>query len=347
MRALVFGARGAVGSAASAALRQNGHEVVGAGRRAPEDGVAIDASTSAGRARLRVEAARADVVLDASGLESAAVQAAVGVTPLVDVSATALHLERLATGVPEGGAVLLGAGIAPGLSTVLIRALDPQPGEEIDVAIMLGAGEAHGPAAVEWTMRLAGDDVYAAPEAYPVANLRSRRKFPLLDGTLREHLRADFPDDLLVGRPLGVGVRSWLALDSRLATAALRLVGAVPSLAPLLRHAPHLGGEAWSVTAVKRGSTRPLTATGEGQSGATGRLAAIAAERLVELQLRGAVTTADAVRFDELERAGDIRVTGMSAIGAEVDGSKGAFHNSKRYRRHRFPQPIGQRRSLS
>lgn len=315
MRALVLGARGAVGSAASVALRRRGHEVVGAGRHALEDGVAIDATTSSGLAMLRCESVRADVVLDASGLESAAVQAAVGVTPLVDVSATALHLERLASGVPEGGAVLLGAGIAPGLSTVLIRALDSQPGDEIDVAIMLGAGEAHGPAAVEWTMRLAGDDVYAAPEAHPIANLRSRRRFPLLDGTLREHLRADFPDDLLVGRPLGIEVRSWLALDSRLATAALRLVGAAPALAPLLRYAPHLGSEAWSVTAVKRGSARTVMATGEGQSGATGRLAAIAAERLVELQLRGAVTMADAVRFDELERAGDIRVAGMPAIG--------------------------------
>lgn len=314
MRALVLGARGAVGSAASVALRRNGHVVVGAGRRAPEGGVAIDASTSAGLARLRGEAARADVVLDASGLESAAVQAAVGATPLVDVSATALHLERLAAGVPEGGTVLLGAGIAPGLSTVLIRSLDPQPGDEIDVAIMLGAGEAHGPAAVEWTMRLAGDDVYAAPEAHPIANLRSHRRFPLLDGTPRAHLRADFPDDLLVGRPLGIEVRSWLALDSRLATAALRLVGAVPALAPLLRHAPHLGGEAWSVTAVRRGATRALTATGDRQSGATGRLAAIAAERLVELQLRGAVTMADAVGFDELERAGEIRVAGRSVV---------------------------------
>ncbi|WP_102161473.1 saccharopine dehydrogenase [Zhihengliuella halotolerans] len=313
MRALVLGARGAVGTAAAVALRRVGHEVVGAGRSAPEDGIAIDATTSTGLARLRREAARVDVVLDASGIESAAVQAAVGATPLVDVSATASHLERLAAGVPEGGAALLGAGIAPGLSTVLVRALHPQPGEEIDVTIVLGAGESHGPAAVEWTARLAGDNVYAAPESSPVANLRQRRSFRIPDGTLREHLRADFPDDLLVGRPLGIAVRSWLALDSRIATAVLRLVGAVPALAPLLRHAPHLGGRVWSVTAARRGSTSMLTATGEGQSGATGRLAAIAAERLVELQLRGAVTMADAVRFDELERAGDVRVTAGSA----------------------------------
>lgn len=309
MRALVLGARGAVGSAASAALRQHGHVVLPAGRRAPTGGIAIDATTREGRARLRSEAAHVDVVIDSTGLESTAVQATVGTTPLVDVSATAPHLERLAAGVPEGGAVLLGAGIAPGLSTVLVRHLDPQPGDEIDVAIMLGAGEAHGPAAVEWTVRLAGTDVYAAPEQSPIANLRSLRRFPFLDGTRRLHLRADFPDDLLIGHPRGTAVRSWLALDSRLATAALRLVGMVPAAAPLLRHAPHLGGETWSVTAMRRGSRDAVTATGSRQSGATGRLAALAAERLVQLHLTGAVTMADAVRLDEVERAGDVNVS--------------------------------------
>lgn len=304
----MLGARGAVGSAASAALRGRGHEVIGAGRRAPDDGVSIDATTAAGLTRLADEARRADVVLDASGLELAVVQAAVGSTPLVDVSATAAHLEQLATGVPDGGAALLGAGIAPGLSTVLIRVLDPAPGDEIDLAVGLGAGEAHGAAAVDWTVRLAGATLYAAPEPHPIVNFRTRRRLQLPGATPRTHLRADFPDDLLIGRPSGVDVRSWLAMDSRVATAALGLVGALPALAPLLRSAPHLGGHAWSVSAIHRGSGRALAATGVGQSDATGRLAALAAERLVTLGLRGPVTMADAVGADELELAGGLRL---------------------------------------
>ncbi|WP_341974311.1 hypothetical protein [Microbacterium sp. LWO13-1.2] len=44
---------------------------------------------------------------------------------------------------------------------------------------------------------------------------------------------------------------------------------------------------------------------------ATGRLAAISAERLVELRLRGAVMMADAVGFDELERAGGVVRVGL------------------------------------
>jgi hypothetical protein len=299
MRALVLGARGAVGAAASAALRGQGHEVIGAGRRALDDGVRIDARTSAGLTRLAEEARRVDVVLDASGLELASVQAAVGSTPLVDVSATAAHLERLAEGVPAGGATLLGAGIAPGLSTVLIRALNPAPGDEIDLAVVLGAGEAHGAAALDWTVR---------PETNPVVNFRTRRQLPLPGAKPRTHLRADFPDDLLIGRPSGVDVRSWLAMDSRSATAALGLVGVLPALAPLLRSAPHFGGLAWSVSAIHRGSGRVLAATGTGQSDATGRLAALAAERLVTLGLRGPVTMADAMRTNELELAGGLRL---------------------------------------
>lgn len=308
MIALVLGGRGAVGAAATAALRAHGHVVRRAGRRPGEDDddIVIDASTSAGRSRLAEAARRVDVVLDASGLELPGVQAAVGTTPLVDVSATASHLERLAAGVSAGGTVLLGAGIAPGVSTVLVHALDPAVGDDIDVAVMLGAGEAHGAAAVEWTARLAGATIHAAPEMHPVINLRSRRSLRDVRGSTRSYLRADFPDDLLIGRPSGAAVRSWLALDGRVATAALGLVGALPAVAPLLSRAPHIGSDSWSVMAVHRSSGRVRAVSGRGQSAATGRIAALAAERLVEGGLRGAMTMAAVLAPDELELAGGL-----------------------------------------
>lgn len=312
MRALILGASGAVGAAAAGALRDRGHTVIGAGRRAPAGGIALDATTTAGLELLADRAATVDIVLDASGLELPGIMTAVATTPLVDVSATAHHLERLSATVPANGTVLLGAGIAPGLSTVLIDALSPEPGDDVDIAVVLGAGEQHGPAAVDWTVRLAGSMLHASPEPDPIPNLRSRRRLPMVAGPDRVHLRADFPDDLLIGAPRGVAVRSWLAMDSRVATAALGLVGAVPALALLLRYAPHLGGETWSVSAIERGSGRMIAATGEGQSGATGRLAALAAERLVERGLRGAVTMADAVTVDELRLAGGVRLVERS-----------------------------------
>ncbi|MDQ1218314.1 NAD-dependent epimerase/dehydratase family protein [Microbacterium arborescens] len=297
---LVLGSRGAVGAAAADALRAGGHAVVGVSRRPEPGGIAADVTTARGRDALAEAARRADAVIDASGLEITAVQDAVGATPLVDVSATASHLARLADRVADGGAVLLGAGIAPGASTVLVRALAAVPGDDVDVTVMLGAGEHHGAAAVDWMAGLAGAPVHAAPEVEPVVNLRSARRFRAPRRGSRTYLRADFPDDLLLGVPSGVAVRSWLALDSRVATGALRVVGAFPRLAPLLRRAPQFGTSRWHVGAVHRQSGRSFSAWGEGQSLATGRLAALAATRLVEQGVRGAVTMADVVGIDHL-----------------------------------------------
>lgn len=313
---LVIGARGAVGTAATAALRTAGHRVVEVSRRPGAGGVAADITTAPGRAALADAATRADVVIDASGLEIAEVQDAVGSTPLVDVSATASHLERLRRRADRDATVLLGAGIAPGASTVLVNALGPQPGDEIDVAVMLGGGEEHGPQAVEWTVRLAGATVHAAPEPHPVRNFASSRRLSAAGGGERAYLRADFPDDLLVGAASGAIVRSWLALDNRLATGVLRVVGALPALAPALRRAPHLGGTMWRVAAVSRASGREIAVSGDGQSIATGRLAALAAMRLVERGLRGVVTMADVVGVDELEDAAGVRLERAGALSA-------------------------------
>ncbi|MFS0712919.1 hypothetical protein ABC195_03490 [Microbacterium sp. 2P01SA-2] len=305
---LVLGSRGAVGAAAAHALRADGHAVIEVSRSPQRGGLAADVTTPEGRDVLADAARRADVVIDASGLEIADVQDAVGSTPLVDVSATASHLARLAGGVAEGGAVLLGAGIAPGISTVLAKALGAAPGDDVDVTVMLGAGEHHGAAAVEWTVRLAGTPIYAAPETEQIVNLRAARRFHSVSGR-RTYLRADFPDDLLWGSPSAVAVRSWLALDSRVATAALRIVGAFPPLAPALRRAPHLGTSRWRVGAVHRQSGQRLSAWGDGQSIATGRAAALAAIRMVERHVRGAVTMADIVGVD------DIR--GIAGVGVD------------------------------
>lgn len=253
-----------------------------------------------------------DVVLDLSGLEIPGIQESVRSTPVVDVSASGAHVERLVAGVPADGSVLIGAGIAPGASTVLVRALDPRPGDEIDVAVVLGAGEAHGAAAVRWTAGLAGASLHAPPENSTVVNFRSSRRLPTPTGRPRLHLRADFPDDLIVGRASGAKVRSWLAMDSRVATSALRLIGAMPILAPLLNHAPHIGGETWSVTAVHRRSGQSLAVSGSGQSAATGRLAALAAERLVASGERGAIAMDSLFEPDALELASGIRVHEMT-----------------------------------
>lgn len=152
MKSLIIGARGAIGRATASALRRAGHSITLAGRSAFEGGTAIDLSTDAGLAALREAASVHDVVINASGVEDPRIAGLLGGAVLVDASATAEYLARLsAAAVSAGAGVVIGAGLAPGLSSVLVAAIAHRPGDEVDLAIVLGAGETHGTAAVEWT----------------------------------------------------------------------------------------------------------------------------------------------------------------------------------------------------
>lgn len=210
MKSLIIGARGAIGRATASALRRAGHSITLAGRSAFEGGTAIDLSTDAGLAALREAASVHDVVINASGVEDPRIAGLLGGAVLVDASATAEYLARLsAAAVSAGAGVVIGAGLAPGLSSVLVAAIAHRPGDEVDLAIVLGAGETHGTAAVEWTASLAGRQVWEAPEARAVFNFRQRRRLPTSSGE-RWCLRADFPDDLLIGRSARLRcARTW------------------------------------------------------------------------------------------------------------------------------------------
>lgn len=298
MRTLVLGGTGAVGRAAAAALRDRGHEAVVSGRSVTGPGTArLDLATPEG-AECAAEFARScDAVIDASGREAPGIAAALPGVPYVDISASGSHLEALRALRPAA-TLVLGAGIAPGLSTVLAASLEPLPGDDLDIAVMLGTGEAHGPAAVAWTAGLAGSDVHLPPEGRPVRNLRELRRFPV-DGRNRIHLRADFPDHVLLAGT-GARVRSYLALGSPVATAGLALVGAAPALRGILAAAPHWGDDRWVVAATNRRSGERVAASGAGQSRATGEIAALAAIAAAEQPGLGAVTMAELLDLEAL-----------------------------------------------
>lgn len=318
MRFLVIGARGAVGRTASDVLEAAGHRVTPAGRSAPPGGIAVDLSADAGRTALREAVSDHDVVINASGIEDPRIAGLLGDTALVDASATAEYLAQLSAAAEDTGAsIVLGAGLAPGLSTLLVAEVASEPGDDVDLAIVLGGGETHGAAAVEWTAALAGREVWDAPEDSAVFNLRQRRRLPTASGE-RSCLRADFPDDLLIGRARGVAVRSFLATDSALTTAALRLVGSFPSLSRLVSRAPHLGSDQWSLTAVNRRTREAVTATGEGQSRTTGEFVALAAVMAGRTQASGAVTSADLFTLDDIARGGIEQVH----VHAEISRSR-------------------------
>ncbi|KUF07273.1 NAD-dependent epimerase/dehydratase family protein [Leucobacter sp. G161] len=304
MRALILGGTGAVGLATGAALAARGHEVLKGSRRAAAEpgSVQLDLTTAAGRDRMVDTASGCDVVINASGREDLELARALAVagTPYVDTSAGTAYLDGLRH-LPGSATRVVGAGIAPGVSTVLAAALDPQPGDEIDISVLLGTGEAHGPAAVAWTADLAGRSLHRAPEGEPIANYRERRRMDV-DGRPRMHLRTDFPDHVLLDAT-GATIRTYLTLGSPLATAGLALVGAVPALRGILAAAPHWGDDRWRVAATNRRTSRMLEAAGFGQSRATGEFAALAAVRATEQPTLGAVTMADLFGADVLSEA--------------------------------------------
>ncbi|MFK4762124.1 hypothetical protein ACI3KS_14425 [Microbacterium sp. ZW T5_45] len=289
MRMLLLGARGAVGRVVRRDLEKRGHLVTATSRSETED---VQVDLGGDLSALAGLAGGFDAVINASGIERADVAVAVGETPFIEISATGAYLEALR--LTASGGVLLGAGLAPGLSTVLASSV-ANGVDDVDVLIMLGSGERHGPAAVAWTAGLVGTDLYRPAEGGSVRNLRESLRAPGPNGRVRRYLRADFPDHVLLNAP----VRSYLALGSSPMTAALDLVGRMPALRGLLTSAPHFGSDAWHVVARNRRTEERREVSGQGQSEATGRLTALATERLVESGTTDAVTMADLITPEE------------------------------------------------
>lgn len=297
MRALLLGARGAVGTVVRRELTHAGHTVTAASRTASGDAAVDLRGDLTALTRL---AGTHDVVVNASGIERPDFGIAVGGTPLVEISATGAYLDALRTASSaSSAAVVLGAGLVPGLSTVLVAKLDSRPGDEVDVLVMLGSGEKHGDAAVAWTADLVGTDLYRPPEHQPVRNLVTSTKADGPDGHPRRYLRADFPDHVLLGADRGLSIRSYLTMSSATATAALATVARVPRLHGLLRKSPRIGSAHWHVLVRNHRTGQRLEAHGTGQSEATGRLTALAAVRAVSISTTGPVTMADLVDADE------------------------------------------------
>jgi hypothetical protein len=298
MKVLILGARGAVGAAAAASLRARGHQVTAASRRPGPDGFAVDLGEPDGLARLAAEATGYDAVVNASGIEDPGL-GGLPVRAVVDVSATGSYLEALReqSWRNETATTVLGAGLAPGLSTLLLAALASENGDDLDLGVCLGTGDAHGAAAVEWTAGLIGTPVHEPPEGHPVRNLQERRRLVDARGDRRTFLRADFPDHMLIGDPDRVRIRSYLALTSRLATTGLALAGRV-GLSSLVKASPKLGSDAWHLVAENRRTGERRGAEGRDQSRATGVLTALAAEQALTAR-RGPVTMADLTTVDE------------------------------------------------
>ncbi|MFG3259391.1 saccharopine dehydrogenase NADP-binding domain-containing protein [Streptomyces sp. NPDC048172] len=225
----------------------------------------------------------------------------VNATPRLLAATEALH----GTAVAGGASALVSVGVAPGLTNLLARRAHREVGgaERLDLAVLLGTGEAHGNDALRWTLESLGETAKAdgarparsRVEAFPLHGRRRAHPFP-------------FSDQHALRTTLGVPeVTTRLCLDSRAATAALfALRRPAHALAPLLERMPHgalgavggaLGGDAFALRAeAVRGERRLVYAlTGREQSRVTAQVAAHATRAVLDGAARPGVHHLDQV----------------------------------------------------
>ncbi|MFZ4896203.1 saccharopine dehydrogenase [Plantibacter sp. Mn2098] len=281
MRVLVLGGSGAVGRETITSLRAQGVEAVSGGRNAARTDIVVDLQ-GPDLIGLTSAAQHVDVVVNASGQEDPRVAASVASAgaAFVEISATAAYLQQLERR-DWSAPVVLGVGLAPGITNVLARDVAARSVGPIDIGIVLGAGDAHGPAATAWSYSLFGQSFVDPAGGGRVRNYTSPRSMLLPGGRVRRLLRADFADQHTLTRELDRPVRSFFGTDDRFSTALLAVLTWVPGARGL--PAVHLpGGDRWVVLA-ESGSGERAWAVGNGQSRATGLAAATAAIRSVGL----------------------------------------------------------------
>ncbi|WP_216213428.1 saccharopine dehydrogenase family protein [Amycolatopsis aidingensis] len=279
MRVLVLGGYGAVGARVMTELAVRGVTALAAGRDRLRADRVVDLTVPGS---FTAALSDVDVVVNAAGTEDPALAKVATDQGVAFVELTAstgyvARLERLTPAAP----LLLSVGLAPGLTNLLaadLHATEPGP---IDLAVVLGAGERHGAAATEWTYGLLGRR-FVDPAGGLVRNYSRPAAFELPGLGRRRLYRTDFADQHVLTRQLGVPVRTYFGLDSRLATAALAGLTWLPyaERAPRGVHFP--GTDRWLILArARNGTTR--WAHGRNQSHATAVIGAMTAVAAVGL----------------------------------------------------------------
>jgi NAD(P)-dependent dehydrogenase (short-subunit alcohol dehydrogenase family) len=282
VKVLVLGGYGAVGTWIVATLRARGETVYVAGRDAARADRVVDLREP-GFASVQRALRDVDVAINAAGVEDPALVAHIadhGVA-VVDITASTPYvamLERLSLGAP----VLVNVGLAPGLTNLLAAAVHAASAGPIDLVILVGAGERHGAAGVDWTLDLLGRRFRDPGSGALVRNFTQSRTISLPGHGCRRAYRADFSDQHALSRDLGVPVRTYFGLDSRLATATLAFLTWLPGGSRVPRGLSFPGTDRW--LALARGIDGTMRwASGRGQSRATASMAALATRAAVGL----------------------------------------------------------------
>ncbi|MFF2015520.1 saccharopine dehydrogenase family protein [Paenibacillus sp. NPDC058177] len=181
----------------------------------------------------------------------------------VDVSANGAFLTRLeALASPSRtlpGTAVLSVGLAPGLTNMLVRqaseAMDHT--NRADITIMLGLGDSHGKAAIEWTVdNLRVDfDIVENGSLVAATSFTSGKTSDLGKGLgRRTAYRFPFSDQQTLPRTLGIpSISTRLCFDSRIATGSVALLQKF-GLKKMLRSERMRKAAVWSFGKLRYGS---------------------------------------------------------------------------------------------
>ncbi len=297
MRVLILGGTGAVGRWVGSFAADAGHDVVVASRHGARASSTADTIPGASAVTIDLDDSGAripggiDVVVDCTGtdrLGNAELVARAG-ADLLDISATSRHVMQLA----ESGDLfrkakrrcVFGAGLAPGLSTMLALAVhEPSDPAPIEIHGVLDTRDEHGEASAAFTLDKIGTSFVDPSTGRPVRNFTGLRWPRLPAGFGRRVVaRADFPDQYLLANELAVPVTTTYGFTrppiTLLFCAAARTPGGRSALGKLASLVPRPTGTGhWIIAAVA--ASRFAWATGDGQARSTALMAALALERL-------------------------------------------------------------------
>jgi hypothetical protein len=185
----------------------------------------------------------------------------------------------------QGGTALLSVGLAPGLTNMMAHAVAHRVGapQEINIAVMLGAGDSHGTKATDWMIaELAQAEGRSRTFSF-ARDQRRRKAWPL-----------GFADQHVLMRIMpGVRVRTYFTLNNHFLSAYLFSIGPLLSrsrwLRPFLRRALMLFrfGSRRTAIAVTASRDGAQAATARFEGGEEAKLTAQIAARAAILLLAG------------------------------------------------------------
>ena len=230
----------------------------------------------------------------------------------MDVSANAAFIAKARRlPISSNSNVLLGVGIAPGVSNVLAETLlrETSASPSIYLDIYLGLGDHHGIAAIDWTLA-AMVEPYTDPNGAPLQPFRHRNPLKI---TKQPTYNFNFADQhILKLKYPHTSFQTYLGFDQGWASRLFNLMARTHLLQALrfpfirkqvswLLNKKWLGNDSFKISA--HTSTKTLSIRGHKQGIATGKIAALCAQMmLADSSKMGHVDMIDFISYDDLSK---------------------------------------------